>query len=332
MSEQRKDAGARPLAEYREGEIIEGCYVAVGREVRTARNGRDFATMTLRDESGELKLIKFDYDSGRAADYKRCNGVNLRGRIEKYNNRLQIKADWLEPAELTDVDPEDLLPRTAFDVDALEGELRGLYGGMKNPWLRKLLLSFLDDEEFSVKFKRAPAAKHMHHPFRGGLIEHIVSVSRLSLKVCENYPQANPELLLAGVFLHDIGKVEELGLGAEIEYTDIGVLIGHITIGVEMIEARSAAIEGFPAELKMMLKHLVLSHHGRLEYGSPKLPATLEAILLHYVDNIDAKVWAYLDAVRRSEEDARFTDYVKMFEGRLYKFPQDPASTETDAE
>jgi 3'-5' exoribonuclease len=197
--------------------------------------------------------------------------------------------------------------------------LREVLRKIDNPQIKSLVDRFLNDPSFVQLFKKAPAAKNFHHSTVGGLLEHTLSVCRLALLVAEHYPELNRDLLLAGAFLHDIGKVRELGIDASIDYTDEGRLIGHLSLGVSMVDEKLAAMKDFPEEISLRLKHLILSHHGEYEFGSPKKPAFLEAFALHLIDDLDAKMNGLGRFIEKDRQEGRWTDFNRLFDRYFLK-------------
>jgi 3'-5' exoribonuclease len=216
-----------------------------------------------------------------------------------------------------EADPADFLPTSLRDPETMLTELGEVLAAVKSPPLRSLLDAFLDDGEFCERFKAAPAGTRLHHAYRGGLLEHTLSMARCAVALASHYAVLDLDRLLTGVFLHDLGKVEELTAEPMLDYSDRGRLLGHIEIGARLLAERAARIEGFPAPLLDVLTHMVLSHHGRLEYGSPKLPMTPEGVALHHLDNLDAKL-ASVEALLEKGEGAAWSEYVRGFDRAFY--------------
>ena len=307
------------MTALRPGEDFEGVFLLRRVELKKTRAGKDYLDLEVGDRTGALAGKLWE---GSPDLYRALNGVDFveaAGKVELYNDRKQAKFRGVAPA-LGAVDPRDFLPRTPRDVWVLLRRLQEIVASMRSAALRRLIASFLEDELFLARFLEAPAAVSNHHAYLGGLIEHIVSLTEACLKTCEAYPALDRDLMIAGAFFHDIGKVEELTAAKALEYTDRGRLIGHIVTGVLWIEERSRRIPGFPEPLLDQLKHLVLSHHGELEWGSPIQPLTAEAIALHQLDNLDAKLWAYERAVGDAAENgSAWTEWSKVFGRRLRK-------------
>jgi len=213
-----------------------------------------------------------------------------------------------------------LLPHTTQDIEAMWRKMLSVAASLRNPHLKALIDKVAEDRDIVEGFKSSPAGLSYHHAYIGGLLEHTISVLDLAEKVLPSYPHLDRDLLLAGVILHDIGKMQELSRETGFKYTDPGELLGHIVLGVMIVEDKVREIPEFPAELLMKLQHLILSHHGEYEFGSPRLPMTMESIALHHLDNLDAKLAAFAAAVEsEGEAESNWTQYNKMFQRRLYK-------------
>jgi len=233
--------------------------------------------------------------------------------------RWQVIVDKIRPAETDEYDPADMFPATERDVDEMLALVRTTVEGIEEPHLRALAARFFDDEEFVARFCRAPAARRIHHAYLGGLLEHTVEVVALCQTVLSLYPQINRDLLMAGALLHDVGKTREFTCQRDMDYSDEGRLLGHVVLSDQMIAERMAEIPDFPPELALRLRHLVVSHHGRYEWGSPRRPKTLEACALHYIENLDAQVnrFAQIIAARR-DKTKPWTEYDSLLKRYLY--------------
>ena len=238
--------------------------------------------------------------------------------MEEFQQAPQVRAEAVEPIDDSAVDPSLFLPAADIDIEETLEDLRTIFGRFESRPLRELLASFLDDEEFCITFGRAPAATRNHHCYLGGLLEHVHSLVGLASQVGAHYEGLDEELLLTGVFLHDIGKVDELDSGPGFSYTREGELIGHVAIGVRIAEDRIGRIEDFPPELRSRIVHMILSHHGTLEWGAPVVPKTLEALVLHHLDNLDAKVAIYRRAVDGTGA-GQFSPWERTLGTRLYR-------------
>ncbi len=288
----------RYLRDYEVGESFVGYFVLRRKELRTARNGQPYLIFEFGDRSGRLSGNIWDDAIRMYDDFIEGTVLKVRGIIETYQGNKQVTIKQIRNVNPEDsVDPSDLLPST--DVDPLEylNELQQIISEMNSEPLKQLLISFMDDETFTSMFLKAPGGKLWHHNRIGGLIEHTVGVCRVCVMLGQLYPEVNSDLLTAGAILHDVGKVEEFSYTTFIDYSDRGRLVGHITLGAQWVAQRSDQIEDFPPDLLDKIQHLVLSHQG--EFGSPVQPATREAFLLHFADQIDSK----MDALRRISKD-----------------------------
>jgi 3'-5' exoribonuclease len=266
--------------------------------------------------------------------FDRGDIVKIKAVAQSYRNELQIRIDDIRPPTPKEILPlEDFLPSTKKDVVQMENSIAELIKSVTDPHLAQLLMSFWDDDSFRHNFVRSPGARNIHHACLGGLLEHTLNVTYLAESCAKIYPELNRDLMISMAILHDIGKVKELEAGAEIIYTRQGLLVGHITIGIEMLNEKIAAIEGFPMELALRCKHILLSHHGELEFGSPSVPKTTEAIVMHFIDNLDAKTEIFLHAIATDQnETEEFTTYHKVMNRNIYKGHREDPSKNSDQE
>jgi 3'-5' exoribonuclease len=279
------------VSQLTEGQIVASHFLVREKEIRTsARTGSSWLQLELGDRTGAISGKMWDNFSALASAFERGDVVLIRGRVKVYNGQKELTLEQIVPAAERDYDLADFLPHTKHDIEEMYSRLRAAISAMKNPWLKLLLSNVAEDAAIVPRMKRAPAAMTMHHAYMGGLLEHIVSMIGLSSAVAAHYPELDADLLLAGVVLHDIGKIDELRYERDIGYTDTGRLLGHITIGAALVREKIKAIAGFPAPLAVLVEHLILSHHGSLEFGSPSLPQTREAIALHFMDDLDSKM------------------------------------------
>jgi 3'-5' exoribonuclease len=252
--------------------------------------------------------------------FKKGDIIFIEGRAANYKNSIQISITSIKEIPWDEVESTDYLPAAKADVKEMFNELLGYVEKVSDKFLKALLNAFLQEEETASLFQRAPAAKGFHHIYLGGLLEHTLSVVRLLEKVADHYPSLNKDMLITGGILHDIGKIYEFSYNNIIDYSDEGRLIGHIVMGVEMINKRIASIDDFPPQLALELRHIILSHHGEFEFGSPKRPKTLEALVIHYIDDLDAKFNAFQAFMADSaNNDSDWTAYNRFLERFLYK-------------
>jgi 3'-5' exoribonuclease len=281
------------ISDLADGQTVSSPFLVREKEIRTSvRTGTSWLQLELADRTGTISAKMWDNYAALAETFERGDVVQIRGRVKLYNGRKELTLEQIIPAAERDYDLGDFLPHTKYDVEKLYADLRAAIAGMKNPWLRQLLASVVEDPAIAPRLKRAPAAMTMHHAYLGGLIEHIASLIGLAEVVTAHYPDLDRDLLLTGVVLHDIGKLDELQYAREISYSDEGRLLGHIMIGVTLVQEKCRAIPGFPAPLAVLVEHLILSHHGSHEFGSPSLPQFPEAVVLHFVDDLDSKMAA----------------------------------------
>jgi 3'-5' exoribonuclease len=307
------------VAELRAEQTISTFFLVSEKEIRSTRDSRRYLRLELTDRTGSIEARMWDGFEKDAATFEREGYVKVQARVENYRGKLQLAIDRVRRAEPAEVDSADYLPQTKLDVEALYGKLREYGGAIGNPWLRRLVASVLDDADLAPRLKRAPAAKMMHHAYLGGLLEHVVSLCGLAQLVAAHYPEVDGDLLMAGAILHDIGKLEELSYDRSIGYTTAGQLLGHILLEYELVTKKMDAIEGFPAPLKTLVQHMLISHHGQYEYGSPKLPMFREALLLHYIDDMDSKMAATRGALESDAGDAGWTAFNPALERRLLR-------------
>jgi 3'-5' exoribonuclease len=273
-----------------ENKVITSSFVVVIKQVKSKKTGEPYLALTLGDRTGQLEAKMWDNVEDAIDAFEQDDFLKVKGLLNRYKNRFQLTIHKVRRLQDSEVDFSDYLPKTTKDIGELWATLADFVAGMQDPYLRPLLQAFMSDAEIAEAYRNAPAAKSLHHAYIGGLLDHVVSLFRLSDLVCRNYPQVNRDLLLAGVFLHDIGKIYELTYTRSFGYTTRGQLLGHMIIELEMLQAKIAVIPGFPAPLKTLLEHLIISHHGQYEFGSPKLPMFPEAVMLHYLDDLDSKM------------------------------------------
>jgi 3'-5' exoribonuclease len=281
------------VSSLQDGQAVTSLFLVREKEIRTSpRTGSSWLQLELSDRTGTISAKMWENFTAIVSTFERDDVVQIRGRVKLYNGQKELTLETVIPTAEHDYELVDFLPHTKYDVEELYSKLRAAVAQMSNPYLQQLLTSFVADPAIAPKLKRAPAAMTMHHAFIGGLLEHIVSLIGLARAVSAHYPELDADLLLTGVALHDIGKIEELRYTCGIEYSTEGRLLGHIMIGAGMVRDRIKAISGFPAPLAVLVEHLILSHHGTHEFGSPALPQVREAVALNFVDDFDSKMAA----------------------------------------
>ena len=273
-----------------ENQTVTSNFVVASKHIKNKKNGEFYLSLILADRSGQLQANMWDNVADFLHAFEQDNFIKVKGLVQKYNGRWQLTIHKLRKLGNQEIEYADYLPKTSKDIEQLWRTVVEYVDGFQDPWLKRLLQDFMGDEAIATAYKNAPAAKTLHHAYIGGLLDHVVSLFTLCDLAARNYPQINRDLLLTGAFLHDIGKIHELAYQRSISYTTSGQLLGHMIIELEMLHEKLARIEGFPAELKILIEHLIISHHGQYEFGSPKLPMFPEALMLHYLDDLDSKM------------------------------------------
>jgi 3'-5' exoribonuclease len=304
-----------------ENESVVSFFAAVQKQVRTSKNGSSYLAVTFGDSTGQIDARMWDGIEQAAGQFEQGDIVKVQVQVCRFDTRLQLKIERIRKAAETEYDLGDFLPKTTKNVDELWADLNRYVESFTDPNLKSLMRAFVDDPELAAALRKAPAAKSLHHAWIGGLLEHIVSLLDVSDLVAGHYAEIHRDLLLTGVMLHDIGKLYELSWGTAFDYTLEGTLIGHITIGISMVEKKIASLPGFPPALRVLVEHIILSHHGKYEFGSPKLPMIPEAVLLNFLDDMDAKMQILRSEFARNEASGRsagqFTDWVRALERPL---------------
>lgn len=275
------------------------------KEIRNTAGGKPYLRMELGDRSGTVEARMWEQFEVPAKDVGRDDFVKVQARVEIYRNRPQLSLQQFRLARPEEIDIADYLPHTRHDIEELWKHLLGYVEEVKNPWLKHLVTRILDDPGIAARYRRAPAAKVMHHAYLGGLLEHVVGLCGLAKLVAAHYQELDVDLLLTAAILHDVGKLDELCYERSVGYTTEGQLLGHIVMELQTVVKAMDAIDGFPEKLKTVVQHILISHHGQYEFGSPKLPMIREALVFHYLDDMDSKVAAVRAAlaVQSGEED-----------------------------
>ncbi|MFZ0537906.1 MAG: OB-fold nucleic acid binding domain-containing protein [Candidatus Sulfotelmatobacter sp.] len=275
-----------------ENKVVTSNFVVVSKQIKPKKTGEPYLALTLGDRSGQLDAKMWDNVEEVLTVFEQDDFLKIKGLVNKYKNRFQLTIHKLRKLGDSEIEFADYLPKTTKDIDELWRTLGEFVNSFQNLYLQDLIRAFMADPEIAAAYRNAPAAKTLHHAYIGGLLDHVVSLFRSCDLICRNYPQVNRDVLLTGVFLHDIGKIHELAYNRSFSYTTRGQLLGHMVIELEMLQSKLALVPGFPNELKTLLEHLIISHHGEYEFGSPKLPMFPEALLLHYMDDLDSKMEA----------------------------------------
>jgi 3'-5' exoribonuclease len=325
LSGRMKDIYVADLAAFEESRIFDAFFLVLSKQQRMTKTNKPYLNLILGDKTGQVEGRVWDPGDARIAkEFERGDVVKLRGCVSRFDDRLQMKVDNLRKALPDEVEKRDLLPCTSCDVDELWQKLLGFVESFTDPDLKLLLNTLLAESGLAQAYREAPAAKQLHHAWLGGLLEHVVSLLKLADRVAGHYNELKPEslhrdLLLTGVLLHDVGKVQELTWEAGFEYSVEGVLLGHIQMGMALVEKAMEKLPEFPPRLKTLVLHLILSHHGKLEFGSPKLPMIPEALVLNFVDDLDAKMQAMASEFERSAREGKGADELT---GRIWALDQ----------
>jgi len=303
-------------ADIHENQLVDSLFLVSAKNHGVTKGGSGYLVLRLLDNSGEIEGRVWERAEDLGRGFEKNDFVRVRGQATLYQGKVQIRVQDVMRVDQQSVATEDFLPKSSFDPEFMLDELKSILRGIKNPHLLALAETFFSDRGLMDLFKRAPGAKTIHHPFLSGLLEHTLSLLKLILKVVENYRGVDVDLLLIGGFLHDIGKVYEFSFDRAVEYTDEGQLLGHLVMEVEMVNQKIATIPDFPEELAMLVKHLLVSHHGAYEFGSPKLPQTLEAVILHALDDLDGKIQA-IQSLPEKEPGSKWTAFHRAY-GRSF--------------
>jgi 3'-5' exoribonuclease len=290
-------------------QVICGFFLVHEKEVRNTNTGKPYLRMELGDRSGTVEARMWEQFESFAKDVNRDDFVKVQARVEIYRNKPQLSLQQFRRARPEEIDISDFLAHTPCNVEELYKQLLAYADGITNTWLKQLVLRIVTDPQNAARYKRAPAAKVMHHAYLGGLLEHVVGLCGLARQITAHYPELNLDLLLTAAMLHDVGKLDELCYERSVGYTTEGQLLGHIVMELETVSKAMDAIEGFPPKLKAVVQHMLISHHGQYEFGSPKLPMIREALVFHYMDDMDSKVAAIRSAMAIDSGEEQWSAY-----------------------
>ena len=304
------------------GDAIDDIFVLSEKTLSQKRDGKNFLNITVSDKSGSIKGVVWDNVDQIASGITAGGFVNIKGKVSEYKGMLQLGVKTMAAVSPDSVNPSDFIPATDLNIDDMYIRLLKISASIETGYLKELLEAFWDDEDFVRKFKTAPAAKKMHHAYLGGLLEHTLSMTILANKIANHYSEyytgIDRDLLLTGAILHDIGKTIEFDYKFSIDYSVQGRLLNHIVIGIEMLDEKLRKIKDFPEEQAILLKHMIISHHGVREFGSPEPPKTIEAVLLNYIDEIDSKVNCIREFIATEDPNETWTSYHKLLERHFY--------------
>jgi len=307
------------ITDIRAGDRVDDIFVLSEKILSQKKDGNNFLNITLSDKTGTIKGVVWDNVDQIAAGITSGDFAHVNGSVSEYRGTLQVVIKIMEPFPSDRIDPSDFLPQTSRDIEGMFKRLVKRMDSITTDYLKALIDAFFKDKEFVNKFKTAPAAKKMHHAYIGGLLEHTLSMTSLAEKIAGHYSGIDRDLLLSGAILHDIGKIDEFEYQFKIDYSDKGRLLNHIVIGLKMVDEKLSGIKHFPEDQVLLLKHLIVSHHGTREFGSPEPPKTIEAVLLNYIDEIDSKVNAIRDFIASEDPDETWTSYHRLLERHFYK-------------
>ena len=303
------------VRELKPNEIATAIFLVQSREVRQKRTGEPYLSLVLSDRTGEIDAKMWDNVSQVMDTFDRDDFLKVKGLMQLYNGRSQFTIHQCRRVDDSEVDFRDFFPASTRDPEVMWTELRSIVNAVESAHIRDLLNAFLDDPEIARRYLVAPAAKSIHHAYRSGLLEHVLSLCGLAKMAAKHYPNVDLSLLIAGCVLHDIGKIHELSYERALGYTVEGQLLGHISIAIRMMAEKLAQFPDFPVKDRNLLEHLILSHHGKLEFGSPKLPIFPEALLLHYLDDMDSKMEAMRALIDKDPlAEGFFTGYSSSLE------------------
>ena len=297
------------VSELNAEQNITSFFLVCEKEIRNTREGKSYLRLELGDRTGTIEARMWDQFESAAKEFGRDDVVKVQARVEIYRNRPQLALLQLRRAKAEEVDLADFLPHTKEDIGKLWAQLLDHANSIADPWLHQLVAAILADPATAARYQRAPAAKVMHHAYLGGLLEHVISLCGLARQAAGHYPELNLDLLLTAAILHDVGKLDELCYDRAIGYTVEGQLLGHIVMELDTVNKAMDRLEGFPPRLKTVVQHLLISHHGEYEFGSPKLPMIREALVFHYLDDLDSKLAAVRSAMVRDSGEEEWSSH-----------------------
>jgi len=307
------------VKDIRAGDKVGDIFLVMEKNLAISQKGNPYLNLKLRDMTGEVDGRVWDRATEMNNIFQTGDIIRIQSYAVSFRDMVQLSISKITVVDDPTINPADYLPSSASDSSEMFESLMSIISTIGNPHLKTLLELIFSDEEIADSFQKAPAAKGFHHAYIGGLLEHTLSVTRLLDLVADHYQQANRDLIITGGILHDIGKIHELSFKGSMNYTDEGRLIGHIVIAVELVDAKIAEIADFPKQLALELRHILLSHHGTLEYGSPKRPKTIEALIVNFIDDLDAKMNAFGEFISSSGDESSWTPYHRLLERFIYR-------------
>ena len=306
------------IKDLKEGDRVFDIYLCKHKQAAVTKNGKPYENVILQDKTGTIDAKVWEPNNPGIGEYDDLDYIEVYGEVNSFQGALQISVKRIRVCHEEEYNPADYLPVSSKNIDTMYQELLGLIKSIENPYLKQLLESFfVKDEAFTKAFRNSSAAKCVHHGFVGGLLEHTLSVAKLCDYYCSAYPVLKRDLLLTAAMCHDIGKTKEISPFPENDYTDDGQLLGHIVMGSQMVAEHAAKIEGFPHGILSQVQHCILAHHGKYEYGSPKIPALIEALALNYADDTDAKIQTFKELLDNNSENTGWLGYNRLFESNV---------------
>jgi len=307
------------IKDIRAGDRVNDLFLVTEKNMAISQKGNPYLNLKLRDITGEVDGRVWDRATEMNNIFQIGDVIRIQSHAVSFRNLLQLSISQIAVADDPSINPTDYLPSSPSDSSEMFASLMDIINTIRNPHLKALLERIFSDEETADSFRKAPAGKGFHHAYIGGLLEHTLSVTQLLDLVANHYREVNRDLVIAGGILHDIGKIYELSFNGTLDYTDEGRLIGHIVMAVELVDAKISEIPDFPKPLALELRHILLSHHGTAEFGSPKRPKTVEALIVNFIDDMDSKTNAFTGFINAQEDESNWTHYHRLLERFLYK-------------
>ena len=301
------------------GDVLSDCYILAEKTMAQKKDGNNYLNLVLSDRTGSIKGVVWDNVGKISSQAETGAVVAVKGHVSQYRNNLQVVVKEMTVVPLDEIDPSDFVITTERDVDQMFDRVVALSESLDAWYLKALFRAFWEDESFTTQFKRAPAAKKMHHAYIGGLLEHTLSMAVLADKIAGHYNGIDRDFLVSGALLHDIGKTREFSYDMGIDYSDEGRLVNHIVIGLQMIEDKMRAVASFPEEPALLLKHMVISHHGSRELGSPEPPKTIEAVMLNCIDEMDSRIQAIREFMGKEDTGETWTSFHRLLGRHFYR-------------
>lgn len=310
------------VKDLKPNQSVKSVFLVKEKNLSIDKKGNSFLSLTLSDKTGSVDARVWDQADEVSELFEVDDFILIKGTVQKYQSRNQVIVQNIETMSPGSIQIGDFLPTTAHDIEHMFSDLLNIAGEIRDPFIRELVLNTLNDNEIQPLLKKCPAAKSVHHAYIGGLLEHTLSICNVMKLISQNYKELNLDLLIFGAIFHDIGKIWELTFDTYIGYTDVGRLVGHITLGSELVEKKAKEIPNFPVELKNICKHLILTHHGKLEYGSPKRPKFLEAMVVGMIDELDSRINSMatymMSQMNDQDPDQKWSGYNSMYDRYFY--------------